>query len=266
MTASFNPSHLCQAMAKNKAREQSKKTLSYDELCSKVPAIMESKLFSWRGREFVEISGAGRSRAGADIAVNELFQKFDTELKVHGLSLDNSARLRVWGRDKDARTVGTAARSKILTGNRRAASSSFISQQWFDSDASAGLELLALKPLDSAASRNAVDFETPRNYLCYLDYDGWLFFSGFTSEAPSLEKQAVEVLATIEDALARALSDWSRVLKLSALVQRGHDLEIVRQAVLQAGHTNISEIEFTFVDGFAGEKYLLEIEATALRR
>jgi hypothetical protein len=25
-----------------------------------------------------------------------------------------------------------------------------------------------------------------------------------------------------------------------------------------------SEIEYTFVDGFAGEKYLLEIEATAL--
>ena len=239
--------------------------MSYGELCSKVPATVESKLIFWRGREFVQISGAGRSRAGADIAVDELFQKFDTELKVFGLSLDNSARLRVWGRDRDARTIATAARSKILTGKRRAASSSFISQQWLDSDASAGLELLALKPLNSAAPRIPVDFAPPRNYLCYLDYDGWLFFSGFTSEAPSLEKQAVEVLGTIDDALSRALTDWTRVVKLSAFVQRGHDLEIVRRALRQAGHTNIPLTDFTFVDGFAGEKYLLEIEATALR-
>jgi enamine deaminase RidA (YjgF/YER057c/UK114 family) len=219
---------------------------------------VESKLICWRGREFVRISGA-------DIAVGELLQKFDTELTVYGLSLDNAARVRVWGKDKDARTTATAARSKIMTGNRRAASSSFISQQWLDSGANAALELLALKPLDGAASRNPVDFATPRNYLCYLAYDGWLFFSGFTSEAASLEKQAVEVLATIDDALTRASTDWTRVVKLSAFVQRGHDLEIVRRAVLSAVHRDIPAMEFIFVDGFAGEKYLLEIEATALR-
>ena len=239
--------------------------MSYGELCSKVPATVESKLICWRGREFVQISGGGRSRAGADIAVDDLFQKFDTELKVYDLSLDNSARVRVWGRDKDARTIATAARSKILTGNRRAASSSFVSQQWLASDASAGLELLALKPLDGAPSRNPVDFAPRRNYLCYLDYDGWLFFSGFTSEAQTLQEQTVEVLGTIDDALSRALTDWTRVVKLSAFVQRGQDLEIVRRAVRQAGNSNIPLIDFTSVDGFAGEKYLLEIEATALR-
>jgi enamine deaminase RidA (YjgF/YER057c/UK114 family) len=170
----------------------------------------------------------------------------------------------VWGRDREARTLATAARSKILTGKRKAASSSFVSQQWFDSDGSAGLELLAMKPIHSGADRQPVDFEPARNYVCYLDYDGLLFFSGFTSEAPSLEEQVVEVLATIDKALARARTDWGKVRKLSALLQRGQDLETVRRVLAKAGKLDIPEIEFAFVDGFAGEKYLLEIEATAV--
>ena len=225
---------------------------------------MKTKVFSWLGREFVEIVGEGKAGAPPDSAANDLFRQFEAELKLHGLSLDNTARIRVWGRDKDARTLATAARSKILTGKRKAASSSFISREWFDSEATAGLELLALRPLDSATERNPVEFEPARNYLCYLDYDRLLFFSGFTSEAATLEKQAAEVLATIDDALARAPADWRKVVKLSALLQRGHDLETVRQAMEKAGRQNIPEIEITFVDGFAGEKYLLEIEATAM--
>lgn len=226
---------------------------------------MKTKVFSWLGREFVEIVGEGKAGVPPEITVTELFQQFEAELKVHGLSLDNTARIRVWGKDKNARTLATAARSKILTGKRKAASSSFISQEWFDSDGTAGLEILAMRTLDSNAPRNPVDFEPARNYLCYLDHDGLLFFSGFTSEAPALEKQVEEVLASINSALARAQTHWGEVVKLSALLQRGHDLETVRRVLASAGRLNVPEIEYTFVDGFAGEKYLLEIEATALK-
>ena len=225
---------------------------------------MQARLFSWLGRECVEVVAEASSALAADGAVIELFQKCDNELGSWGLSIDNIVRVRVWGRDRDARTLATAARSKILTGKRKAASSSFVSQQWFDSDGSAGLELLAMKPIHSGADRQPVDFEPARNYVCYLDYDGLLFFSGFTSEAPSLEEQVVEVLATIGKALARARTDWGKVRKLSALLQRGQDLETVRRVLAKAGKLDIPEIEFAFVDGFAGEKYLLEIEATAV--
>jgi enamine deaminase RidA (YjgF/YER057c/UK114 family) len=226
---------------------------------------MKTKLFSWLGRELVEIIGEGRAGAPPEGAANELFQQLEAEFRSYGLSLDNTARIRVWGRDRDARTLATAARSKILAGKRKAASSSFISQEWFDSDGTAGLELLAMRPLISMAGRNPVDFEPARNYLCYLDYDGLLFFSGFTSEAPNLEKQVLEVLTTLDISLARARTEWGRVVKLSALLQRGHDLETVRGVLASAGRLNVPEIEYTFVDGFAGEKYLLEIEANALK-
>ena len=110
----------------------------------------------------------------------------------------------------------------------------------------------------------AVDFEPARNYLCYLEYDSLLFFSGFTSEAATLAQQVKDVLGKLDNAFARANTDWSKVKKLSLLLQRGSDIEAVKQTLAAANRLSVPEIEFTFVDVFAGEKYLVEIEATAL--
>ena len=228
-----------------------------------VTATMEIKIFSWLGREFVEISGEAQAGASVESALAVLFQKFADALTPLGLSLDNTVRIRVFGRNRQARTDATQARSKILSGSRRAASSSFISQEWFDSSGAAGLELLAMRPLMSSAQRRPVDFEPRRNYLCYLEYDSVLFFSGFTSEAATLEQQVRDVLITLDGAFAKAKTNWSRVVKLSLLLQRGSNIDLVKQILTQANRLTVPEIEFTFVDGFAGEKYLLEIEATA---
>jgi enamine deaminase RidA (YjgF/YER057c/UK114 family) len=160
--------------------------------------------------------------------------------------------------------LATAARSKILTGSRRAASSSFVSENWFDSEATLGFELLALRPLNSTTERRPVDFEPARNYLCYLKYDSVLFYSGFTSDAATLKEQVPEVLRTLTNAFAISGSRWSKVVKLSILLARTQKLEDLRDLLAQGPHSNIPEVEISFVDGFAGEKYLLEIEATAV--
>ena len=225
---------------------------------------MKTKLFSWLGREFVEVIGEGKAGAPPDSAANELFQQFEAELKSRGLSLDNTARIRVWGRDKDARTLATAARSKILTGNRKAASSSFISREWFDSDATAGLEVLAMRSIGSGAERRPVDFEPARNYLCYLRYDSVLFYSGFTSDAATLEEQVPDILRTLANAFAVSGASWNKVVKLSILLDRTQKLEVLRNLLAQGPQMDVPEVEVSFVDGFASEKYLLEIEATAL--
>jgi enamine deaminase RidA (YjgF/YER057c/UK114 family) len=227
---------------------------------------METKIFSWLGREFVEICGEARAGVSVEIGTAALFQKFADTLSPLGLSLDNTVRIRVFGRDRQARTDATAARSMILNGSRRAASSSFISQEWFDSAGAGGLELFAMRPLNSSAVRKPVDFEPPRNYLRYLDYDSVLFFSGFTAEAATLEQQVSEVLTTLDGAFAQAKTDWSKVVKLSLLLQRGANIDSVKRIIAQANRIIVPAIEFTFVDGFAGEKYLVEIEATALSR
>ena len=230
-------------------------------------ALMKVKLFNWLGRDFVEIIGEGRAGWTADIAVDQLFHNFEAELQSHGLSLDDAARVRLWGRDKDARTLATGARAKILTGKRKAASSSFISQQWFDSDATAGLELLAMKPRDSSAERRPVDFEPARNYLCYLRYDSVVFYSGYTSSADTLEDQVAGVLKAITG--ARAISgaltqDFRKAGRLSVFLHRSQKLSVIKDLLAKETWIDLANVEFRLVDGFAGDKYLLEIEATGL--
>ena len=228
---------------------------------------MQVRLFNWLGREFVEIVGEGQAGLAADLATEQLFRRFETELQSHGLSLEDTVRIRVWGRDKSERTLATAMRSKILTGQRKAASSSFISQQWFDSDAAAGLELLAMKPMNSGAERRPVEFEPPRNYLCYLRYDSVVYYSGYTSSADTLEDQVAEVLKTISG--ARAISgaltqDFKKTGRLSVFLHRSQKLTVVKELLVKESWIDLANVDFQLVDGFAGEKYLLEIEATAL--
>ena len=89
-----------------------------------VTATMETKTFSWLGREFVEISGEAQAGASVESATAELFRIFEAALKTNDLSLENTVRMRVFGRDRQARTDATLARSKILSGSGRAANAS----------------------------------------------------------------------------------------------------------------------------------------------
>jgi hypothetical protein len=228
---------------------------------------MKSRLFIWVGTDFIEISGEGKAGVPSDVATQDLFATCENELRSHGFSLENTARIRVWGRNKDARTGATAARAKILTGNLKAASSSFISQQWFDSDATAGLELLAMKPRASGAERRPVDFEPARNYLCYLRYDSVVFYSGYTSAADTLEEQVSEVLKAITG--ARAISggltqDFRKTGRLSVFLHRSQKVSVAKDLLAKVNWLDPANVEFQLVDGFAGDKYLVEIEATAL--
>jgi hypothetical protein len=228
---------------------------------------MKSRLFTWFGREFIEIIGEGNAGVPPDVGTQDSFGTFESELRSHGFSLENTARIRVWGRDREARALATAARSKILTGKRRAASSSFISQQWFDSDGTAGLELVAMKPVHGDAERQPVDFEPARNYLCYLRYDSVVFYSGYTSSAETLEDQVSEVLKAVTG--ARAISgaltqDFRKTGKLSVFLHRSQNLSVIKDLLSKETWIDLTNVEFRLVDGFAGEKYLLEIEATAL--
>lgn len=228
---------------------------------------MQVRVFRWLDREFVGISAESRFGVAADQGIIELFQRFDDELRLHGLSLNNCVRVRIWGRDKSARTVATAARSKVLTGNSKAASSSFISSQWFDSDGVAGLELLAMKPLHSNPERHPAEFEPARNYLSCLRYDSVVFYSGYTSEANTLSDQVMDVLRSITG--ARAISggltqDFRKTGRLSVFLHRSQSLSTVKDLLAKETWIDLANVEFRFVDGFAGEKYLIEIEATAL--
>ena len=228
---------------------------------------MEKKIYSWLGREFIELSGEAQPASSVEEETNDLFRRFEEELKNHGLSLQNIVRTRVWGKDKTARTLATAARSKILTGNAKAASSSYVSPQRFDSDAKMALDLVAMRPSRPDAERKPVEFEPPRNYLYHLRYDSLAIFSGFTSDADTLENQVAAVLRALSIAFGVAATNWSNVVKLSLFLHRSQKLDALKE-LLEKGTPalDIAKVEFGFVDGYAGDRSLLEVEATAVIR
>jgi enamine deaminase RidA (YjgF/YER057c/UK114 family) len=58
---------------------------------------MQTKLFSWLGKEFVEVLGEARPGASAADQTEDLFRHIGHELQSHGLSLKNAVRSRLWG-------------------------------------------------------------------------------------------------------------------------------------------------------------------------
>ena len=74
-----------------------------------------------------------------------------------------------------------------------------------------------------------------------------------------------DVLRALANAYAVSGVSWSEVVKLSIFLQRSQKLELLRNLLAQRPKLNVAEVEITLVDGFAGEKYLLEIEATAVK-
>jgi len=224
---------------------------------------VQTKIFSWLGGEFIELSGEARLAASIEEETVSLFQSFERELKTHGLSLENTVRTRLWGRDREARNLGTATRSKVLTGSAKAASSSYVSTNRFDSVGRVALDLLAARPLRNA-ERRPVDFQPPRNYLCYLRQDSFIFLSGYTSAAETLESQVPEVIKAVTAGLTVAGSMWDELVKMSLFLHRSQKLETLKELLGKGPPLPANcQIEFGFVEGYAGDKSLLEVETTA---
>src|SRR5882724_3421809 len=121
---------------------------------------MRKRIFTWLGKEFVELSGEARPAVNATIEAQELFQGINRELQQHDLSLDNTVRSRLWGRDRQSRDFGSNDRVKTLSGKARSASSSYIAPGHFDSGAKVALDLIALRP-SQAAEKRIVEYDPP---------------------------------------------------------------------------------------------------------
>src|SRR2546426_4579032 len=120
---------------------------------------MHKRIFTWLGKEFVELSGEARLAANATIEAQELFQGFNRELQQHDLSLDNTVRSRLWGRDRQSRDFGSNERVKTLSGKARSASSSYIAPSHFDSTAKVAVDLLAMRPSEPNLRKRIVEYD-----------------------------------------------------------------------------------------------------------
>ncbi len=219
-------------------------------------------LFSWLDHEFVGLSAEAEAGLGAAEGLRALLGRVDAALAGQGLSLANTVRTRLFGRDRAGREQAAAARRERLGGEARSVSSSFVAPARLESSAAVGLELLAMRPSGGAA-KTLREYDPSRAPLRYLSYDSLLFLSGVTSERPTLEQQVAEIVAEIGESLAQAGATWERVALTSCFLRRDQDHATLRRLLREAVPGLSSPLECELVDGFAGEEGLLEIEVTA---
>lgn len=224
---------------------------------------MRIKIFSRSGREWVALSAEARKLDSVEDETRDLYRRFEEHLGALGLSLENTLRSRIWALDRDARYRATAERSKILTGRARAATSSLIAPDYFDSRARVALDLIAVRPSHPETARNPVEFAPARNYLHYLSYDSLVAFSGVTSDRDSLEQQVPQILDQLERSLSECGLSWSNVVQASFFLHQSQKLPELKAALERDRTPRISACEFHFVAGYAGERSLLEVEITA---
>ncbi len=226
---------------------------------------MDVKLYNWLGKEFVALSAEGRADLKADAAMRDLLERFDTVLKERGLSLDNTVRTRLWGREREDRDTASRERAGILKGPARSAGSSYISESRIDSDARIVLELWAMRPSGYSLEKVLQEYDPPAAPLRYTKYDGLVFLSGVTGNGGDLEAHVKHILPAIQGSLEHAGTSWDHALRVSCSLHSSQDLEELRS--LLAAHAPVLEVfdqvECFFVDGYAGAGNLLEIEVTA---
>lgn len=223
---------------------------------------MRKLVSEWLGREIVELSAEGRPGLAVAGQARDIFRRFDEELRGLGLSLDNTVRSRLWGRDRASRDDGSRERVAALAGAARSASSSYISPTHFDSAASV-LDLWALRPSQATAAKSLVEYDPPIVPLRYLVWDQLVVLSGVTAALPTLPDQIADVLPRIEASLSLAGAGWERVVRMSCFLHRSQSLDELKSLLARSIDVDLPFVEYGFVDGYSSEGKLIEIETTA---
>ncbi len=224
---------------------------------------MRKKIFLWLGREFITLSCEGKEGMKATDQSREIFRSLDEELRGMGLSLENTVRTRLWGRDGQSRTLGSDERVRVLSGKARSASSSFIAPDHFDSNAHVALDLLAMRPLHPELEKTLVEYDPPITPLRYLVYDSLAFLSGVTAVLPTLDDQMADILSRISTSLTNAGSSWDKAVRVSFFLHRSQALQALKDLFKKTVKADIPQMEYSFVDGYSREGKLIEIEVSA---
>ena len=224
---------------------------------------------AWR-HEFIAICGESRPGRPADEAARDLFARFSTELQAHGLSLDDTVRTRLWGRDRAARDSGSGVRLQVLSGKARSASSSYISPHHFDAAGAVAVDLWAMR---GGAQKMVKEYDPPIVPPRYVTTGGLVFLSGVTWDTGTLDEQLATILPRIGGSLQDAGASWAHVIKLSCFLLRSQTVQALRAGLLKilgaeletrlSGETPAA-VEYSFVDGYSTPGKLIEIETTAV--
>lgn len=227
---------------------------------------MRQKIFPWHGRDFVLLSAEGSGATDASGQTRKLLVDFAESLKPLGLSLDNTVRTRLWARDRASRNLGAQERVRILGGQARSASSSYIAPEHFASDALVALDLLAMKPQKLEAHKILREYEPPKVPLKYLIYDSVVFLSGVIAAAGlTLSEQVEMVIEDISTSLVEVGLGWEKVINAHFYLHSSEKVDQLRKQFRQLVKVEIPQTIYVPVEGYSTQEALVEIEVTALQ-
>jgi enamine deaminase RidA (YjgF/YER057c/UK114 family) len=224
---------------------------------------MRKKIFSWLDHEFIELSAEAAPAGSATIEAKQIFQRFDEELRGHGLSLANTVRSRLWGRDRGSRDLGSTERVSALSGKARSASSSYICPGHFDSNAKVAIDLIAMRPARPDMQKRIVEYDPPIVPIRFLVYDSAVVLSGVTTVLPTLEAQLDNIIPRISGSLRDGGSSWDKVARVSFYLHRSQTIEHLKDLFGRHVSAKIPQLEYVFVDGYSAEGKFCEVETTA---
>jgi enamine deaminase RidA (YjgF/YER057c/UK114 family) len=224
---------------------------------------MRLTTYPWLGRDFVRLWGQGAVGRDAPAATRDLLARFAEALAAHGLTLDSAVKTRLFAHDRASRDAGSLARREVFSGRARCASSGLIAPAVLDADAAVALEVIVLRPGQTDAEKQLVEYEPQRTPLRYLTYDGLLFTSGETQPGATLAEQVAATLAIHAESLAMSGVSWENAVLISCFLREDQTLAALRESLHAAAPVAGVPLECEFVAGFAGEGRLVEVEVTA---
>lgn len=228
---------------------------------------MRKRIFNWEGQRFVYLGLEGEAGAPLARQAADLFVRAGRELAILELSLlRNTVRTRVFGRSREARTAGSAARGEALVGRSRAAGSSYISVPFFFTAADVGLDLLAMAAPAGNPARHVTEHEPEQSFIRHLVWGPMVFLAGMTCETqPDLRSQCADIVPRAAALLKEAGCDWRNVVRVSFFLDRDQEPHELLKTVAALAPVPLQHAEIELVEGFSRPGKLVEIEVTAKR-
>jgi enamine deaminase RidA (YjgF/YER057c/UK114 family) len=223
---------------------------------------MRVKIFPWLGQQFVSLSSEGNGEGTVDDETRVLFARFAQYLGRLGLSLDHTARTRMFVRDMDTWYAGVHERAVILKGKSRSVSSSHIWPDRLGRKARIAVDLLAMFPPPSPDDKVFKEYDPPTIVLRRMNWVGLLFLSGVTDMTHwTFDEQLPVIIKRLTDTLIDGGGSWDKVMRASFFLHHEEKLDHLRTSFAKAVTVQIPSLDYTFVGTRQGKR--LEIELTA---
>ena len=228
---------------------------------------MRTRLFNWQSERFVYLNVEAAPGAPLAAQGQDAFARAGVALAALGLSLkENVVRTRILGRTAQARTEGSNARAAALTGNARAAGSSYISPPHLGSAADIGIDLFAMAAPTNGAPRTVTENEPVQSFIRHLVWGPMVFLAGMTCETqPTLAAQVADILPRLAALLAETGCGWKNVVRVSLFLHRSEQPDALLKHIAAVAPVPLEHAEIEQVDGFSRPVKLVEIEITARR-